>query len=188
MKIPNFLVWNWIWNILMYNSKVYFTIWSKSWLICDVIVYIGPQLRSFCAEQLNWNWRNLVKCRFSVNRCNAIVNAPVCDLKEMNKIAELEPKGIYLIFKKKIWKKKYFNVNYFVQLNVSLLHCFCVLFNSFAKLYTHFWPFTSTSGGKIILQTLVVVITATSVCKMIFSILQPLVAVITATSVCNYSH
>ena len=77
---------------------------------------------------------------------------------------------------------------YFVQLNVSLLHCFCVLFNSFAKLYTHFWPFTSTSGGKIILQTLVVVITATSVCKMIFSILQPLVAVITATSVCNYSH
>ena len=76
----------------------------------------------------------------------------------------------------------------FVQLNVSLLHCFCVLFNSFAKLYTHFWPFTSTSGGKIILQTLVVVITATSVCKMIFSILQPLVAVITATSVCNYSH
>ena len=78
--------------------------------------------------------------------------------------------------------------NDFVQLNVSLLHCFCVLFNSFAKLYTHFWPFTSTSGGKIILQTLVVVITATSVCKMIFSILQPLVAVITATSVCNYSH
>ena len=57
--------------------------------------------------------------------------------------------------------------NKFVQLNVSLLHCFCVLFNSFAKLYTHFWPFTSTSGGKIILQTLVVVITATSVCKMI---------------------
>ena len=37
---------------------------------------------------------------------NAIVNAPVCDLKEINKIAELEPKGIYLLFKKKIWKKK----------------------------------------------------------------------------------
>ena len=77
-------------------------------------------------------------------------------------------------------KLKYFSnliltqENSFVQLNVSLLHCFCVLFNSFAKLYTHFWPFTSTSGGKIILQTLVVVITATSVCKMI---LPPLVLV-----------
>ena len=36
----------------------------------------------------------------------------------------------------------------FVQLNVSLLHCFCVLFSSLVKPYTPFWPFTTTSGGK----------------------------------------
>ena len=90
-----------------------------------------------------------------------------------------------VLLKKMMLKTWSYETIFFVQLNVSLLHCFCVLFNSFAKLYTHFWPFTSTSGGKIILQTLVVVITATSVCKMIFSILQPLVFVITATSVCK---
>lgn len=118
MKIPNFLVWNWIWNILMYNLKVYFTIWSKSWFICDVIVYIGPQLRSFCAEQLNWYWRNLAKCRFSVNRCNgwnAIANAPFDDLREQNCWIRIKAKGhvseklLFAITKKALPKKSRFS-------------------------------------------------------------------------------
>ena len=102
----------------MYNLKVYFTIWSKSWFICDVIVYIGPQLRSFCAEQLNWYWRNLVKCRFSVNRCNgwnAIANAPFDDLREQNCWIRTKAKGhvleklLFAITKKALPKKSRFS-------------------------------------------------------------------------------